>query len=316
MPARRKIRWVLLGPPVLLVVSLLGSHPALAATANDLRSILRVQRGASCLREEQLAAEVEQWLYDEPPQVDVAIIVVGSSVDARSVRLRVVREGRTLAHRAFEPGPERCDHLHAAVGLSIALILRASLMDELGQPLPDDPAARERDDSLWVAVAINHDLLPGISPGLQLGAELALGRHAAIRFGALGTATMRREFERKLAGFDGGIIAARSDLCTRARATSSLRWGACAGLLGGVLYVTGVDVARAKSSTVVWMAFANTIGLDFELSERWSLGLELSLLFPLRQVRIGIDDARGAEVDGVSLARLASVLSIGPAYHY
>ncbi len=289
---------------------------ARAVDAQQVRQLLRVRPGATCLSSERLAREVEQWLYDEEIATDVTIVVEGSAKDPRSAVLRVVRAGRTLAHRAFEPGPAGCDRLQAAVGLAIALALKASMVDELAQPLGDDPVARAYGWSLSAASIGTYQVLPGFAPGLGLAAHWALGPRVAFRFGAVGVRAFDAELERSGGRFDATLIAGRCDACVRAMLTTGLRAQACAGVLGGGLSASGNDFANARTSVVAWFAFANAAGLELELSTHWSLTLDFSVAFPFHGVRIGIEDSDGTEVDGQSLDRAGFALEIGPMYNF
>ncbi|HEX2678634.1 MAG TPA: hypothetical protein VHM19_18405 [Polyangiales bacterium] len=306
--------------PLTLAALLLGvlscATPARALEAKPLRQVLRVRAGATCLSTDSLAPLVEQWLQADTVRSDVTIVVDGSASDPRSARLRVVREGQTLSHRAFEPGPARCESLQAAVSLAIALALKASLLDELGEPLPDDPAARLQGWSLSAAGMATYALLPAPAPGLELGARLALAPAVVLRFGVLGVGAFGVAFEHSAASFDSILVAARADACARIQLTGSLRARACSGLLGGPLYARGRGVEGAQSSVVGWIAWANGLGLDLELGEHWSLGFDFSLALPLHRVRIGIDDSSGKSLASQALAVAGYAASLGPLYRF
>ena len=305
-----------IGLGLVLLAALAHAGPARALAAKPLRDVLRVRSGATCLSTVSLAPRVEQWLQADSVRADVLIVVEGDPTDRRNARLRVVRDGKTLAHRAFEPGPERCDSLQAAVSLAIALALKATLLDELGKPLPDDPAARLRGWSLSAAGLANHELLPAPAPGLELGVRLALTPGVLLRFAVLGVGAFGVELDRSTASYDAVLIAARVDACARLQLTGGLFGRACAGLLAGPLHARGHDIARTDSSLVAWSAWVNGLGLDLELSARWTLAFDVSLALRLNSVRIGVEDARGAELAGQSLAARGYTVSLGPLYRF
>jgi hypothetical protein len=91
---------------------------------------------------------------------------------------------------------------------------------------------------------------------------------------------------------------------------------ACTGVLGGALYARGDASASSRSSVLAWIALPVVAALSVELSRRWSLGVETSLILPLRHLRIGVEDSSGAEVDGRSLAAVGFALSLGPMYRF
>jgi len=285
-----------------------------------LEQLLRVRPGATCLSGERLASQVEQWLHDEEISTDVNVVVQGSNTDPRSAVLHVMRAGRTLAHRAFEPGPARCDYLHAAIGLAIAIALKASLVDEIAQPLPEDPKELAYGWSLSAESLGTYQKLPGFAPGIGLAVHRGLGPNVALRFGVLGVRAFDADMERKQLHFDASLIAARCDVCARAMPFDGLYVQMCAGLLGGALYAQGTaqgtDSEYPVSSIVPWFAFANSAGLRLDLSTHWSLTLDISVAFPFHAVRITVEDFNGTEVDRQSLARAGFALGIGPMYNF
>jgi hypothetical protein len=289
---------------------------ARALDSAQVQQLLRVRAGATCLSAESLAPLVEQWLYDETLQADVVIEVEGSASDPHSASFRVVRAGQTIAHRAFQPGPPRCEHLRAALALAIAFAFKASLLDQLGRPLLDDPTARAEGWWLSMAGLASYRLLPSFAPGLDVHAELALGRSFALRLGALGVTALGVDFERTTGGFDSVLVAARADVCVHGALTNTLYARVCAGLLGGAVYAWGYGQPNPRSSLLGWSAFTNAAGLSLSLAERWSLGLEFAVSFPLRPLRIGTRDSSGAEIESRSLAAVGFMLSLGPSYHF
>jgi hypothetical protein len=295
-----------------------AAAPARAAgpDADDIRELLRVQAGATCLGAEALAEQVQQWLHDSPIADDVEIAVVGSPTDPRVVRIRVLQDGRVIAHRAFEPGPARCSHLQAAVGLAIALSLKASLVEELGEPLPDDPASRSRGWALAVGSLGTYRVLPELAPGLSVAARYAVGEHVLLRLGLVGVATFDVRLDERRGSFDAALPAARVDACARSRLAGPMHGSACVGLLGGALYVRGADVPTPTSETVAVIAFANAAELELELSERWSLSLELTMTFLLHRVEVGLQDAQGTRVGTRGLPSPGYGLGVGPVCYF
>ena len=287
---------------------------ALGLDSAQLAQLLRVRAGATCLSAEDLAPLVEQWVYDEPLPRDLLVEVEGSASDPHSANFRVVSAGRTIAHRAFDPGPPRCEHLQAAISLAIALALKVSLLDGLGEALPDDPGAAAW--SLTAAGLASHRVLPEFAPGFELRAQYEFGPLWALRLSAFGLLAQTIALERTAVSFDAALLAGRIDVCVRGALTSALYARVCAGLAGGALYAQGHGSASTRSATLAWFAFANAVALGVSISEHWSLELEFSLTVPLRRLRVRVDDSRGRELDGRSLAALGFILGIGPSYRF
>jgi hypothetical protein len=247
-------------------------------------------------------------MRDEDIPNDIIIVVEGSATDPRSAVLDVIRGGQTLAHRDFDPGPARCDYLEAAVGLAIALSIKALP--------PNDSKPSESGWSLSAACLGTYNLFPGFAAGLDIAAHWVLGPNVALRFGALGNMAFDAKLESNIGRFDATLIAARSDACLRVTPADGLHAQVCAGMLGGAMYVRGTDIPNPRSSVFPWIAVANAAGLQLDLSTHWSLILDFSIAFLLHQVRISVEDSRGKEVAGQSLSRTSFALGFGPMYNF
>jgi len=295
--------WLCLLP---LWVVLAHASPARAADAERIRRQLRVEPGATCLTAGRLAAEVAQLRGDAPLADDFVFFVDGSASDPRSAYLRVVRQEGVVAQRAFEPGPARCSHLHAAVALAIALAIKAD---------HEEAPEVDRDWSLSGAGLWTYRLLPQFAPGVELSVRRAFGEHVLVRAGALGVLAFGARLEPLPGTFDATLVAARAEGCGRAKLVSSLHGGACVGMLGGMLHVAGDDVANAMSSTVPWIALSGALDFEFALAERWSLLLGLSASFLLHRVQVGFETTSGAQGESRELDRFGFALAIGAAYY-
>jgi hypothetical protein len=287
-----------------------------AADASDIRQLLRVQPGQTCLSADRLAPQVESWLDDAPVAGDVTIVVDGSDSDPRGVRLDILRNGRPVAHRDFAPGPESCDHMHAAVALAIAMALKASRLDERGQPIIDEPAPRAGRWSLAGSGLGTYRLLPVLAPGLELSVRYSLSETFALRLGALGVAALSVQLEEQPEAFRATLVAARADACARRRLAGALHGGICLGLLSGVLHASGAKVQSAQSSNVPAVALAGAAELELELSSRWSIALGLAMTLLLHRVQVGTEDAGGMPVSSRALASPGFALGLGPVYNF
>ena len=318
----RRVWTHLLCVNALLCSVLMPALTAHAVGADRIRGQLRVQPGATCLSTDELAVQVEQWLDDAPVAANVTIVVDGSATDPRGVRLHVARDGQTVAERVFEPGPTRCDHLHAAVALAIALALKAAPIEAGEQPLADapvaaapEPAAARRWSIAGTALA-TYRLLPELAPGLELSARYRLNEHFALRMGALGVAAFDVQLAARAASFDATLAALRADGCGHRTLVDALHGRVCLGLLGGFLHAAGDDVASPRSSTVPVLALAGAAELELSLSVRWSVVLGLSMTILLHQVQVGLEDAAGAQGSSRALSNSGVSLGLGPVYTF
>ena len=279
---------------------------ARAADVQQIRALLRVEPGATCLTTDKLAVEIIPLLDDARLPSNVLFVVEGDPIDRRSARLHVVRDQRTVAERAFEPGPDRCSHLQAAVGLAIALAINAAQEEERTQT---------RQWSVSGAGLWTYRLLPQLAPGAEVLARRAFGEHALVRAGAAGAfafdATLGSQGK-----FDASLFMARLDGCARTRLSPALRADGCAGLLGGLLYVSGSEVASPESSAVPWLALVAAAELELEVSARWALMLGFSANFLLHRVEVGLEDASGTRIQTRALERFGLALSLGPVYYF
>src|SRR5882672_8649630 len=118
-----------------VVVLLLPTPEALAAgPQRALTDAIQVRPRATCIEATALAEQVGTWLGTDTADADIWVRVEGSGDDSRTVSFEMGRGDRRLHRRRFAPGPERCDHLQAALGLAIALAIRVSLLDEIVAP--------------------------------------------------------------------------------------------------------------------------------------------------------------------------------------
>jgi hypothetical protein len=242
---------------------------------------------------------------DEEIPTDITIVVEGSTTDPRGVVLYIVRGGQTLAHRDFDPGPARCEYLEAAVGLAIALSLRA---------LPTKPNARGW--SLSAACLGTYRMLPEFAAGLDLAVHWAVDTNVVLRLGALGNMAFDVELGRDIGRYDANLVAARLDACLHVVPTDGLHGQVCTGILSGAVYVGGTDFRNPRSAVFPWTALANAVGFQLDLSTHWSLTLEFSVAFLLHEVRIRVEDFNGTEVDGQSFSRAGFALGFGPMYNF
>lgn len=312
--AREGLARTLLRAHLLPIALLLGAMGVGGeVTAQGPPGSLQVTPGATCLTEQGVSAVVSPWLPEQGFGGDTRIEVNGDPISPQRVDLRVVRGGKVVAHRLFDPAPARCDTLHAAIGLAAALALKASLLAELGTPQPDDPAAQTEPQpepelqpspeslptswALSAQLAAAYNVLPRLAPGLELGGLVLPSEDFQLALGAFAYGRTGVPLREANAAFDAGLFGARVDGCVRLLRGADVTLRACLGLQAGALLARGTQLPAARQTTVPWIAAANTLGLDVPLDGPWALLLDLSLRLPLRKVRLWVEDEAGQELD-------------------
>lgn len=289
------------------------AKPATGAEFQDLASALTIERGRTCLDSGDLVEHVTSWLGTERVVSPLQIEVQGSPYFARTVWFRIRRGRETLAERRFDPAPARCADLHAAVGLAIALALKASLLDDFlhARSLGDAHHTRFAVQGI-VGIAV----IPDADFGLSLSLQHWFSERFAARLTALGLHAPFGNFQDDQGRFRTWLGAGRLDLCSRIADLSGLDISACVGVAAGALYATGEAFPMSREALVPYVSIANTIELDINLSDRWSLTTEIDVLVPLRRTTFAVRDEENTVLATHHLAAAGALIAIGPAYHF
>jgi hypothetical protein len=302
--------------------------PSTARGAEGGRAVLDaldLQRGATCLDAETLADRVRAWLESDTVAPGLTIEVRGSLESPRIVEFWTLRAGRPVAYRRFGPGPERCDHLHEALGLAIAMAVRASLVDELAAQVAEARAHAARGNgapgSLPWSAALDAlgtlDVLPGGSFGISGRIERALTPAFGVRLGVVGLAAPGETFNGLSGHFDAWIAAAQLDLCAALDLSPHLRARACMGIMGGLVAAQGHAFSPSEAALSRWFAAANGLGLVADLGERWALEVMAGVILPLERTAIVVQDSKTGSVVGQrGLNPAAEFLAVGPIYRF
>ncbi len=279
-----------------------------------------MQAGATCIDLQELADEVGTWLATDRVDPDVWVHVQGSPDDPRVAWFEMGRGQDVLAHRRFDPGPDRCEHLEAMMGLAIALAIKVSLLDELtgrtptAPPAPPPPEPNEAwgfggDALLTLGVA------PGVAAGLDIRLERSLPPNFVLRAGLLGLAGSNGTFDRVTGAFSTEIAAVRADACVR-EVTKKVRVGGCTGVLAGGLFLQGRDFPSSQSAAAPWAALASGVELGVDLGVHWSLGAQVAVILPFGRTTAGAVSATGNVIDSRDLGSVGGMLSVGPTYRF
>ena len=294
--------------------------PPLAAQANppaapefqNLAAAVTVERGRTCLDSTELVEHISTWLGSDSVTAPLSIQVHGSPHFTRTVWFQIQREGKTLAERRFEPAPARCADLHAAVGLAIALALKASLLDSLigAHSQPEAPYR-------LVAHALGGmAVVPGPAPGIELSLQRWFADRFAVRISALALLGPYGDFQQDQGHFRTWLPLGRLDLCSRLANFHSLSLSACVGLAAGAMYVTGQAFPVSRRTLIPYVAVANAFELDISLSTHWSLNIELDVLVPLRRTSFVVRDQTDAVLATHDLAAAGALLAVGPSFKF
>jgi hypothetical protein len=281
----------------------------------DLAGAVRIERGLTCLDSGELVEHVASWLGTDRIAAPLAIEVHGSPYFARTVWFRILRGDTTLAERRFEPAPARCADLHAAVGLAIALALKASLLDSL-IGAQSDGAHVSRPFRIGVSALGGFAVVPGASFGLSVSVQRALSERFALRLFALASLGPYGDFQTDQGTFTTWLGVGKLDVCSRLLALRSLGISACVGVAAGGLYTAGEAFPMSRNARVPYLALANALEVDIALSARWSLAIEVDLLLPLRRTSFVVRDQAANVIAAHDLAAVGALVSVGPALHF
>lgn len=283
---------------------------------HNLATVMSLDAGVTCLDAEELVDHVTTWLGTDRISTALTIEVHGSPYFARTVWFRILRGETTVAERRFEPAPARCADLHAAVGLAIALALKASLLDSLlgahaGAELNTNQRFQLTAQALGGIAA-----LPGPDFGIALSLQYAVAERFAARLSGLALLAPYGDFQRDQGRFKTQLAIARLDICSRLADLDSLHISACVGIAAGALYASGEAFPMSRRALIAYLAVANALELDLELSAHWSITLAIDVLVPLRRTSFVVRDQNDTITAENNLATAGAVIAIGPSYHF
>src|SRR5258708_5718318 len=248
MRTSRKSLCSSLGRGVGIGFSLLALLAASVAFASEdrkpVREAIDLRAGATCLDGDTLAEHVRTWLGTDTVERELAVEVRGSSDSPRMLEFRTRRGGEVRAYRRFGPGPERCDDLQAAVGLAIAMAIRASLVDELSGSVASGRAreaapGRRQPWTIAVDAVASLDVLPGPAFGFGVRVERTLTEPFDLRIGLLGLGAPGETFDTTSGHFDVELLAFRLDLGADFDLSHRLRCRPSMGFAAGGLAAQG-----------------------------------------------------------------------------
>jgi len=282
----------------------------------QLSAAMTIDPGVTCLDSKELVEHVSSWLGTDRVSAPLAIEVHGSPYFARTVWVRIRRGNATLAERRFEPAPARCEDLHAAVGLAIALALKASLLDALIGTRTYGAAHASRPLRIGVQVLAGLAVVPGTDFGIGSSLQYSIAERFAARLSVLALVGPYGDFQQDQGRFETWLTAGRLDVCSRLAEIHGLDVSACVGIAAGGLYATGEAFPMSRHSLIAYVALANALELDLELSTRWSLTMAIDVLVPFLHTSFVVRDQSGKVIAAHDLAAAGALIAIGPAYRF
>jgi hypothetical protein len=282
--------------------------------AVPLSAALEVSPGATCLESERLQDHILGWLGVSKVAQGISIRVQGSPLFARVVSFRIVQGTSTLAERSFEPAPRLCADLHAAVGLAIAMALKASLLESfraLQRAAAPAPAWELGFDAIG-----GMGVTPGLDAGLVLRVSRALSSSLSARLSGLGAVGPYGTFPHERGGFTAWLATGRLDLCALLFEAGASRFSACVGAVGGALYAAGRAFEPSRDQTVAYLALANALEISLALDAHWSLSLGVNVLVPWLRTTFVVRDPEGHVINAHDIAAAGALFSLGPGYRF
>jgi hypothetical protein len=306
-----------------------------ANTAHAQSNRVELHEGVTCLQAEALDAQLEPGIATTLEDEALTLHVLGSDEDPRSVVIKLTRGDELIAERSFSPGPPRCPDFHAAIAVTIGIMVR-SVETRVVTPPPPEPApvalppprppaparaAKPRRPlrfapraSGLVGWGVEAPRARGFAAELELSAQ-----RWAVRAGMLGLFSRDEVFEQVRTGYRTRPLTSSLDLCWRMLERSWIYADLCAGSLIGQLHsqgVRGADSVKLGSRSHAWGAVRGS--LDAALRLRGGLWFisSVALLHGVPQVTLTAPDVEGVPRGRASLPRDGVLLGFGFAYEF
>ncbi len=305
-------RWLSKAALVLSCASV--ALPRVAAAGENpsrpLVETLTVHPGSTCLEGLMLAEHVQRWLGADTVDARMRIVVRGSQHDPHRADFTIIKGDGYPTHRDFKADTAECVELHSALGLSIALAVRATWIEPEGE-YGDAPGVRRA--AFAVQALATSGVLGGLAPGAAGQFEVGLSEWLDLRVGATMAYAAHQRLSDNLEGrFDVLLFAGRSDVCGGVRVAESLRVRICLGTMIGLFRTAGSDVAQPEIQAEGWGAAAVGVdaAIDFSRSVGMTLGPDVLVPFWTRRMQVVRED--GSSGGDKTLPPWGFVVGIGP----
>lgn len=302
------------------LTSLASAQPVPAVKASPVRALdnaIQVEQGATCLEQTRIVGHVRMWLGRHVDVTDLKVTLTGDRSLATALTIEI-RRGEHRRTRVFGDAPVDCDELHAVVGLAVALAIDATALASV-LSLPKDRGHASQDQAsppvlrLAGLASLGSDVLPGISLGLKLDAELALMAWLGARLEVFAHHSRDNTIAGSRGRFDSSLLAGALQLCAGGQLEPNLRLSLCSGPALGALRVDGRGYSPSHSSTGLWLAVQSGVRIELLLGLRWALDLNVisAVITP---------HFEATRSDGSLLSRAPSatgfVVNFGPAFDF
>lgn len=315
-----------------------AGSPASEASTRPLAEALRVV-GGRCWDAPSLVAAVRAWLKRDEVDERLAIEVRHLRGPPERVVFVVRRGGARASERVFSDMRLPCDDQRAAVALSIALSIDATLLlrpdppatpepeptpvEPAPEPPPKPVAAETRVRqaqpprarpawSVWASLEAGaaFGALPAPAPFAALSLGVGPFHGASLRLGALATPEVGAGLGR--GRVETQLIAGRGDGCL-GTAPARLEGRGCVGLLYGRGTAKGSGFSPSQKDAFPWLVAALRVEARAAVVGRVALVAGVDGFVALREVSLRVSDGQGAAVAERELSRFGLMAGAGVA---
>lgn len=275
----------------------------------DLGDAVSIQGDAGCLEHARLVAQIAAWLGTMRIESEVRVVIHSDASNPQTLAFDVVRGGQKR-HRTFKPIPERCEDVHAVIGLGVALALDEQRLQPLFQATPTLP-----EDSHVASVQLSaaRRVLPDTSLGVQLGFELSWFDWLTVRLDAFGHASWNDAIDGSVGRFHVVLVGGSLQACMGHRLNPELRIALCAGGAAGAAHAWGTGYAERMRATGPFVGIRSGLRIEAKVGLRWMLDVEAisAVVSPSFEVERPGGENLIRKPDGTGF-----VVSLGPAIRF
>jgi len=334
------LTWAMIQPGFVAAQASPAEGPdANAAVLRPLRSAIVIEPGASCLDGDKLTEHVARWLGRQRVDERLRVEVRGSPRNKQVVSIKVRKANGDVAERRIADAPLDCDQLHQALGLSVALAIDATLLEDSAADSyrwSADASDEHDDDSLEqrandildppepayfrLAAALQINLgsgvLTDVAPGLAVRVELGPLPWLDIRAGVYGTRITDQQMGTLPGSFDVELQAVRLDACASAVPEEGLRVALCGGFMLGSFRTVGKGYFPSRSDGQPWTSLVGGVDVQVRMAAWLSLGINVDLMVPFGTRKIEVQDGDGLRLETRALTNAGVVIGLGPVFQF
>jgi len=255
---------------IALAGSLSPLHAQAAEHERTLTDAIGVVKGATCLDEQRLEAEVRTWLGRDRVAPNVRVLVRGDAANPSSVEFWI-SHGRETRSRRFDRLPAGCDDAHAALGLAIALAIDANVLRRFVDLGPESRPIRE----VTFEIGGGHEVVPGYSLGGMVGVEHSIFDWLSARADVLASFSWNQSVAGTTGAFDALLVAATLRACVGGEPLGDVRVELCTGAGAGAIHSQGEHYTVSHGATGAWVGAASGLRLSFVLGIPWVVDLDM-----------------------------------------